>query len=108
MKKGILVFLMLLLFSPVLVLADIFVKKKIHSDEVTVMGQTQPATDLIAHQWLTDNKMANLTEDQSFIIDLEKNVVYWINNKKKSYNETNSKKNLLDRKVKRLIWFIFF
>ncbi len=87
MKKGIIVFLTLLLFSPVLALADIYVKKKVHSDEVSVMGQTQPATDLIAHQWLTDNKMANLTEDQSFIIDLEKNVVYWINNKKKSYME---------------------
>jgi hypothetical protein len=85
MKKYALAFVVFFLFATVFVHADVYIKQNTHTDAFEVMGQSQPAKDVINHMWLADNKMASLSEDQSFIIDLEKNVVFWINGQKKSY-----------------------
>ncbi|MCJ7486224.1 MAG: hypothetical protein MUQ25_08695, partial [Candidatus Aminicenantes bacterium] len=35
--------------------ADIYMKQKVHTDELKVMGQTQPAKDEISVIWLGEN-----------------------------------------------------
>ncbi|MBN1225022.1 MAG: hypothetical protein JXB23_17370 [Candidatus Aminicenantes bacterium] len=87
MRKLCVTFFVLFLFSAIFLSADFYIQKKTHTDAVTIMGQTQPARDIITHQWISADKMANLTEEQSFVIDMEKNVVFWINNVKKTYME---------------------
>ena len=87
MRKLWVLFLVIFLACTAFLQADFYIKKMTHTDAVTMMGQTQPARDMVTHQWISDNKMANLTEDQSFIIDMDKNVVYWINHPKKTYME---------------------
>lgn len=87
MKKYAAVSIVFFLFATIFVHADVYIKQKTHTDAFEVMGQSQPAKDVINHMWLTDNKMASLSEDQSFIIDLDKNVVFWINSKEKTYIE---------------------
>jgi len=87
MRKYSLIFLVLFLCSSLFLSADFYFQKKTHTDAVTMMGQTQPARDIITHQWISDKKMANINEEQSFVIDMEKNLVYWINHGKKSYME---------------------
>ncbi len=87
MKKYASVLIVFFLFSTVFVHADVYIQQKTHTDAFQVMGQSQPAKDVINHMWLADNKMASLSEDQSFIIDLEKNKVFWMNSQKKTYIE---------------------
>lgn len=68
--------------------ADVYVKMKTHSDAMSIMGQTTPAQDGTTEQWIGDDKFASLGGDQSFIIDLKKNLGYIINAKAKTYVET--------------------
>jgi hypothetical protein len=87
MKKYVAIFIVFFLSTSVFVCADIYIKQKTHTDAFEVMGQSQPAKDVINHMWLAENKMASLSEDQSFIIDLEKDKIFWMNTPNKSYIE---------------------
>ncbi len=87
MKKFIAVFIVFFLFSATFVCADVYIQQKTHTDAFEMMGQSQPAKDVINHMWLAEDKMASLSEDQSYIIDLEKNKVFWMNTANKSYIE---------------------
>jgi hypothetical protein len=78
----------LVLILAVFASADIYIKQKMHTDPVAVMGQNQPARDLVSEQWIGDDQFANLSQDQSSIVDLKKNVMYLINNRDKTYVET--------------------
>jgi len=86
MKK----FLMMILavvMSVGFVCADYYVKTKIHTDPVSIMGQNEPAKDEISEQWIGNNQFASHTKDRSFIVDLNKNVMFTINHKNKTYIE---------------------
>jgi hypothetical protein len=61
--------------------ADVYVKQSSHTD--AVMGQ--PAKDQINHLWISDNKFAMHSDDQSIIIDLDASKMYMIQHKSKSY-----------------------
>lgn len=67
--------------------AEVYIKQKIHTDEMNIMGQTQPASDTIMEMWMGKNKMAMHQEGQSFIVNLDKKVFYMINNEQKTYIE---------------------
>ena len=67
--------------------ADVYVKMKTHSDAMSIMGQSTPAQDGTTEQWIGDDKFASLGGDQSFIVDLKKNLGYIINAKAKTYVE---------------------
>ncbi len=87
MKKIIFVlslFLVLATFSA----ADVYVKSKQHTDALSVMGQNQPAKDEITEQWIGDDKFAFISQEMSSILDLKKNIGYFINPKEKTYVET--------------------
>jgi len=82
-----------ILFSLVLVLAafasaDIYIKSKAHTDAFAVMGQSQPAKDETTEQWMGDDKFATITPEMTFIVDLKKNMLYWVNHSNKTYLES--------------------
>ncbi len=68
--------------------ADVYVKSKQHTDALSVMGQNQPAKDEIIEQWIGDDKFAFISSEMSSILDLKKNVGYFINPKEKTYVES--------------------
>lgn len=87
MKKYAVALIGFFLLATVCLHADVYIKQNTHTDAFEMMGQSQPAKDVINHMWLADNKMASLSEDQSFIIDLESNKVFWMNSQNKTYIE---------------------
>ena len=86
MKKLIVMSLLLLTFVS-FAAADVYVKSKVHSDPMSIMGQSQPAQDSFSEQWIGEDRFAVLSEKTSTIVDLKKNVLYLINNKAKTYIE---------------------
>jgi hypothetical protein len=87
MKKLIAVFALLFVASLSLS-ADVYIKTKTHQDAMSMMGQTTPAKDSIAEQWIGDDVFAHVSADQSMIINLKKNMAWIINHKAKNYVET--------------------
>lgn len=63
--------------------ADIYMKQKQHTDAVSMMGQTQPAQDLINESWITSDKTVVMNEKQKTIIDMNKKVITMVNHEKK-------------------------
>ncbi len=63
---------------------DIYMKQKQHTDAVTMMGQTQPAQDMINESWITTDKIVMMTEKQKVIMDIDKKSMTMINHETKS------------------------
>jgi len=87
MKKAF-VFIGLVLVVALSLSADIYIKTKTHTDAMSIMGQTTPASDSMSDQWFGDNQIAMINADQSFIVDVAKNMAYFIFPKTKTYVET--------------------
>jgi hypothetical protein len=68
--------------------ADIYMKQKVHTDELKMMGQTQPAKDEISVIWLGEN-LARMDQGAatSSILLGDKKVLYLIDHNKKTYAE---------------------
>eukprot|EP00831_Metopus_contortus_P010547 TRINITY_DN14106_c0_g1_i2.p1 TRINITY_DN14106_c0_g1~~TRINITY_DN14106_c0_g1_i2.p1 ORF type:complete len:195 (-),score=45.60 TRINITY_DN14106_c0_g1_i2:59-643(-) len=64
--------------------ADIYMKQKQHTDAVTVMGQTQPAKDVISESWITSDKIVVMSEKQKVIIDMDRKVMTMVNHEEKA------------------------
>jgi hypothetical protein len=77
----------LILAVSTLAAADVYVKSQNHTDAMAVMGQNQPAKDVVSEQWIGDGQVAMVTPDRTVLIDLKKNVMDIINHKNKSYVE---------------------
>lgn len=86
MKRIIVVSLMILALAS-FAAADIYVKSKVHSDPISIMGQSQPAQDSFSEQWIGESQFAMIAEKNSSVLDLNKNVLYIINHKAKTYIE---------------------
>jgi len=87
MKKILFAVFLVLVFS-VLLSADIYIKSTIHTDAFAMMGKNQPAKDEFTEQWIGNNQMANITGDKVMIMDMNKNVMFIVSPKEKSYVET--------------------
>jgi hypothetical protein len=87
MKKIILTIFVLVVFSAVSLTADVHIQQKFHSDAFSMMGQNTPEKNEVQHMWIGDNKMASHGKDNSFIVDLNKKVMYMIMHQTKSYVE---------------------
>ncbi|MCP4152807.1 MAG: hypothetical protein GY757_34055 [bacterium] len=86
MKKLILVFT-LVLFVAVFVSADTYVKQNVHTDAFEMMGQKKPAEDKISEQWIGKDKFAQVTAQQTMIIDLGQKTMKMLNHMSKTYLE---------------------
>ncbi len=62
----------------------IYMKQKQHTDAVKIMGNTQPAQDLISESWITSNKMVIMNKKQKTIIDIDKKIITMVNHEKKT------------------------
>ena len=80
-------FLVFAIAAPSAFSADYYIKQISHTDAFAMMGQEQPARDDIIHMWLGDDKMAMEMPQMKVIIDLSKDVMYWINHQSKTYVE---------------------
>ena len=86
MKKLILV-VTLVVMSFAFLNADVYIKTKTHTDAFEMMGKKQPAKDQFSEQWMGDNKFAQISENQTMVMDLNKSVIYVIYHANKSYVE---------------------
>ena len=88
MMKKIFFTVFLVLTVSVLLSADVYIKSNVHTDAFAMMGQNQPAKDEVMEQWIGDKKLVNKTGDKIMIMDMNKNVMFIVNPKEKSYVET--------------------
>lgn len=86
MKKILFIFILIVLTTGI-VTADVYIKQKIHTDAINMMGQNQPAVDAFSEIWFTDDKMALLSPGMSIIVDMAKKVVFMVNIERKTYVE---------------------
>ena len=83
-----LLFVSACLMIPLALQADVYLKQNNHTDEVKIMGQTQPAKDEIMVTWMgKDKARVDQGEDTSIIVRLDKNVMYLINHAEMKYSE---------------------
>jgi hypothetical protein len=83
--KRLFLILTLVLVSFAFLSADVYVKTKIHTGAIEMMGQKRPASDQIMEQWIGDRQFAQIMETQTMVLDLDKNLVYVIYPATKSY-----------------------
>jgi len=69
--------------------ADVYIKSNVHTNAFTMMGKNQPAKDEVMEQWIGNNQMTNISGDKIMILDMNKNLMFIVNPKEKSYVETS-------------------
>ncbi len=84
MKKIILVSTLVLL-SVAFLSADVYIKQQTKTG--AFMGQ--PAKDIIQEQWFGNNRIATVSQDNSFVINLAEKKFFMINHKSKTYVEAS-------------------
>jgi hypothetical protein len=69
--------------------ADVYMKQKMHTGELKMMGQTQPEKDDIMVFWLTEGKARtdHVGDNKSSIFISDKKVLYMLDNNKREYSE---------------------
>lgn len=71
------------------VIAFICMTAVLHADYyLKYQIQAQPEGDSIQEQWLGKDRIANISPDVNFLIDMTKKTVYVVNHKEKTYLET--------------------
>lgn len=78
----------LVLAIALLLPADVYIKTNVHTDAFAMMGQNQPAKDEVMEQWVGNNQLANMTGDKIMIMDMNKNLMFIVNLKDKTYVQT--------------------
>lgn len=89
-EKRVIKWVRVLIFTTMMVqstFADIYMKQKQHTDAVAIMGQLQPATDLINEIWITADKVVVLNKQQKTIMDMNKKTMTMVDHKAKSIIE---------------------
>jgi hypothetical protein len=92
MKKQILTKHLLLSFVIVFSLTTflhggVYMKQKRHTDAFSMMGQNQPAEDVIEEIWLTENGFRSDSPDNSMIMMFDKGKMVMLDHEKKTYME---------------------
>jgi len=87
MKKVLFTFVLVLAITLMLP-ADVYIKTNVHTDAFAMMGQNQPAKDEVMEQWVGNNQLVNKTGDKIMIMDMNKNKMFIVNPKDKTYVET--------------------
>jgi hypothetical protein len=68
-------------------LADTFIKQATHTDGFQMQGQTMQPRDDTVSMWLTENMARSDSKDGSFIIRVDKDILYMLDPEKKKYSE---------------------
>lgn len=67
--------------------ADIYMKQKVHTDAIQMMGMTQPANDVIAKIWVTEKGFRSDDPDNSTIMMGKEQKLIIIDHAAKTYTE---------------------
>lgn len=68
--------------------AEVMIKQVTHTDEFSMMGQTQPANDETTTMWFGDGvARMDQADTSSWIVISEKNTIYALDHKNKTYAE---------------------
>ncbi len=86
--KKILVFVLVALALVFYLRADVYVKSNTHTDPMSIMGQENPAKDVVMEQWFGKDKMVLIMADRLSIIDMAKKMLYVVKKSDKTYVET--------------------
>ena len=66
---------------------DIYMKRVIHTDPITMGGQTQPASDDTTEIWLSKDAAYTSTPNGNVLVRADKHVMYYMNPEAKTYFE---------------------
>ena len=66
---------------------DIYMKRVMHTDPMTMMGQTQPATDDTTEMWLSKDAACTITDHGDMLVRMDKGAMYFIDHESKTYFE---------------------
>lgn len=86
-SKSFSVLILLLVLSslfPITSYGDVYTKEKTHVDEVVIMGQTQPAQDLVVETWITPDMVSVEDKNSKTILDLNKGTITTANHREKT------------------------
>lgn len=67
--------------------ADVFMRQQVHRDASQMMGQNQPASDSTQTMWMAAEMMRRDSDNTSVIVRLDKKMVYFLDNSRKTYFE---------------------
>lgn len=87
MKKTAICLIALLAVGALGLQADVFIKTKVHTDAMSIMGQNQPAKDEFSEQWVSKDKMSTVSDKRMIIVDNARKVITIVNHAEKSYVE---------------------
>jgi len=65
--------------------ADVYMKQKRHTDGFTMMGQTQPAEDVVEEFWITPTGFRSNSPGRSMVMLFDKKQIVMIDHAEKSY-----------------------
>ncbi len=77
--------ILILILNTSLLFADIYMKQKTVTSGFSIMGQSQPGEEKIQEIWITDDKIATISETESIIMYNTTNKIVFINHENKSY-----------------------
>jgi len=83
--KQILAVFSFILLTATFAAADGYVKTQSHTDPISVMGQNQPATDIVTEQWIGNGKVATVSPESTTILDIPNQMIYMINHQNRTY-----------------------
>lgn len=87
MRTTLIAVLFLVLIASFTLHADIFMKQKQHTDGMSMMGQTQPAKDIIQNVWITEDAISSQSEDHTILFLFKQKKMIMINHLQKTYTE---------------------
>ena len=67
--------------------ADLYMKQKVHTDAIQIMGMNQPAKDTVAEIWITENGFRTDDPEHSMIMLTAEQKMIVIDHKEKTYME---------------------
>lgn len=77
--------ILFLLFFTTCVQADIYIQQESHTDSYYYGGITHPEVDEMEEVWIGDNVYAYITERRNVIVDLNRNMLMFINHRDSTY-----------------------
>lgn len=81
LKYGVALTLLMLMLQSAY--ADIYMKQKQHTDAISMMGQTQPAENVISESWITSDKIVIINDNEKLIIDMDKKMMTMVNHEER-------------------------
>jgi hypothetical protein len=79
--------------------ADVYIKHESRTDEYYYGGVVHPAENDVAEVWIGDKKFSYITPNRTIIIDVDKNVLFFVNRRDSSYAEAALPAKLADLAV---------